>query len=307
MDDRPRSHPGRLALVVTAFLLGAGGGAGAQPSPDSTGSPDHFRLFPGGETFPVPVAAPREVSLRGALVFADRPDLANDYPGTNLEAIAALGHRIPVARLRRETPDGPGVRLEFETGVFSRFFLENPKRDLINTDFRVGAPLTVAFENWEARLVLLHVSSHLGDDYLDRFDPPFSTTSRDALSLLVARRLASRVRIYGGGDYNFHRNRGVERTVLEAGLEWDRRLDPDPPAAPSGPGIDVTAWPFAAADFRIDDLTDRIATALVAGVGLRVETVTLRLEARGGVGPSPMGQFRFTDERYAGLGLWVEP
>lgn len=299
---------GAPALVLAALFVAAGGAAAAQEAPPDSARPvRHFELFPGGRTFPVPLAAPREAGLRGALLLADRPDLADGYPGTNLEAVAAVGHRIPVARLRRETTEGPGLRLEFEVGTFSRFFLGSPQRDLINTDYRVGASLVGTGGRWEARLALLHVSSHLGDDYLAKFSPPPRTISREGLSLLVARRLGAGVRVYGSGELNLHRNPGVERTALAAGVERDRRVERASRADGPGHGPDPAVWPFAGVDLRITDATDRIAAAFVAGAGIAVDGITLRLEGRGGFGPSAMGQFRSTDERYWGIGLRIEP
>lgn len=213
----------------------------------------------------------------------------------------AIGLRLPVVLLRAETESGPSVAVEFETGIFPRFLLETPEKDLINIDFRVGAPVSLGYRGWEARLELRHISSHLGDDFVNRFDPDIGRQfSQEGFEALVARRLAGRaVRVYAGGEANFNLSdeRDVERTAGRVGLEYD----------PGGVDRERGIWPFAAADLRITNLTDEAAGTGVAGVGFRVGTVGLRLETRGHFGPSPMGRLRTADEVFWGVGLRIEP
>jgi hypothetical protein len=287
------------------------------------------RLFPDRTSFPRLLAAPREVDLRGGFVVADRdveadadrPAGFGDFEGSNIEAEVALGHRLGVLRMGRETDRAPEVTLGFEVGVFTRFFMEAPERDLINADFRVGAPLSARWGGWEGRLTLLHVSSHFGDDFVNRFGPPPGQTTRDGFELVVARRLtglAPALRVYGAGEWNFHVNRGVERTAGRLGVEWDGRAGAgakDSPVAgdPAGSATDrdgddgVVTWPYAGAEIRFTSLGEGPAATGVGGLGLRVRGMTLRFEARGHAGPSPMGKLRFRDESFLGVALRVEP
>lgn len=274
------------------------------------------RWFPDTTAFEPLLADPRDTGLRGGFILADRPDLelvnrgfpdrpppgtftGSDFEGRNIEAEVALGLRLPVVLLREETRGGPSVAIEFETGVFTRFFMEESEKDLINADFRVGAPVSFGYRGWEARIELQHISSHFGDDFVRRFDPPYVKLSQEGFEVLLARRFARDARIYGGGAWNFGISDpvAVERKLAHWGLEYD-------PGAVDGRR---TIWPFAGADFRITDLTDDVAATGVAGAGFRVGTVGLRLEARGHVGPSPMGQLRRFDENFWGLALRIEP
>lgn len=274
--------------------------------PEAVAQEDGPAWFPGSTAFDPLLAAPREVSLRGSLVFADRdaPPGAG-FQGTNLEAEVSLGHRIGVLRFQRETAERPAVTLGFEVGVFTRFALEQRQRDLIEADFRVGAPLAMRHGPWEGRLTLLHVSSHLGDDFVRRFGDavPGRQFTRDGFELVVARRLPEGVRVHVGGEWNFHANPGVERTAARAGAAWD----PAPPDAGGGSGDGFRAWPFAAVALRATDATAGAAVTGTAGAALAVSGVVLRLEARGHTGPSPMGQLQGRDERFLGVGLRVEP
>ena len=302
-----------LTIVAPPTALGA-----QEAGPGTTSGAGAGGWLPARSSFVPLLAAPREVSLRGSFVLTDR-DLppGADFEGRNVEAGVGLGHRIPVLRLQEEGDGRPELTLGFEVGVFTRFHMETPEKDLVNADFRVGMPLSGRLGPWEARAAILHVSSHVGDDFDARFDVPFRQVTRDGFELTVARRLGGSLRVYGGGDLNFHVNPGVERTAARWGAEWD----PGPPGvgaptagdagsgggASAGTGATLEAWPFAAADFQITRRNDRVASTAVAGVGLRVSGTVLRLEARGHSGPSPMGRFRDRDESYVGVGLRVVP
>lgn len=294
----------RFPLVAAGVLIAAVAllprPAAAQQQEEADGP----EWFPGESAFSPLLAAPREVDLRGSLVFADRDaPPGTDFRGTNLEAEVVLGHRIGVLRFQREAAGRPEVTLGFEVGVFTRFALEEVERDLVEADFRVGAPLALRSGPWAARLTLRHVSSHLGDDFVRRFGDaiPRRQVTADGFELLAARRLPADLRLYGGAEWNFHRNPGVERVAGRAGLEWDPA--PGPEAAADG----FRAWPFAAVAVRVTDVTAGPAATGAAGAALRIEGVTLRLEARGHTGPSPMGQLQGRDERFLGVGLRVEP
>lgn len=302
------------ALLLAADLLAvpAGGSLSSQPAPGAApaaAADDGAAWFPDSTSFAPLRAAPREVALRGAFVVADREDGPDDFPGANVEADVAVGHRLGVVRLRRETDDGPELTLGFEVGVFSRFFMESAQKDLIGVGYRVGAPLSARYRGWAARFTVRHVSSHLGDDFVNRFDPPPGQTTRDGMELLAARRLASGLRVYVGGEWNFHRNTGVERTAARAGVEWNPapgRRD----ARPGGSGeveAGPAVWPFAAVDVRTTSLDGDVAASGAGGIALRVAGTTLRAEVRGHAGSTPVGGLRNRDESHLGLGLRVEP
>ena len=135
-----------------------------------------------------------------------------------------------------------------------------------------------------------------------RFGVPVRQVTRDGIEATVARRLGDGLRVYGGADLNFHANPGVERTAARWGAEWDPG-----PTGGSEASTGVETWPFAAADFQVTSLAERVATTAAAGMGVRVSGVVLRLEVRGHWGPSPMGRFRTVDESFLGLGLRVVP
>ena len=274
-----------LLALIAGLLLTLPAAASAQE-----------QLFPGESLMPRLDAGPLAPISRGAFVLADRPE--SDFAGRNIEAEVTLGHALPVLLMQPEAESRPALGLEFRVAVFSRFFMETATRDLIAADYRVDIPFTFRYEAWEGRIGYQHYSAHLADDFVRRFEPPLLQHSRDGFEAVVARHLpAADLRLYLGGRYAFHANRGVPESAAKAGVEWDPG---DARQASSG------AWPFIAADFEVLDDTDGVASTAVGGLRLRIRGQDFRLEARGHAGPTPMGQLEGTDETFVGLGLRID-
>ncbi|MEE9208422.1 MAG: DUF1207 domain-containing protein [Gemmatimonadota bacterium] len=283
-----RSSTGWGMAVVVVMASGTASGVFARPA----WAQERAVWFPEAFAFGPVIARPEEVDLGGALIWANR-DNTGEFEGTNLEGIVVVGHRLPVVRFPRADGASPEVVLGFELAAFSRFALEVGQRDLINSDFRVGAPLTIRHKQWDVLIELLHVSSHVGDDFLARFPRANVQVGRNSFELLVGRRFADVLRLYAGTDLNMWSSDAVEGIAYRWGAEWDEGL-----GAESRP-----IWPYAAVHFETSNLTDRVAGTGVLGSAFRVTRMLFRLELQGHFGPSPMGQFRTIDEDYLGLNL----
>jgi hypothetical protein len=257
------------------------------------------RWFPRVEPFQPLIATPREVQVRASFVYADRSIDDSDplYAGGNLEAEVAVGHRLEIYRFDDGSSPGRAATIGIEMGIFSRFFMEAREKDLINSDFRIGFPFSVRSGPWESRITLRHVSSHLGDDYFTRFpDELFGQTSKDGFEGLLARRFGENIRVYAGGDYNFHTNDEMSRGVLRFGGEWE----------PVEPGDDNGSWPVFATDIEWASFSKAWGATLIGGMAFRVNGRRIRLEARARLGSTPMGYFRDADETFFGLGFALD-
>ena len=255
--------------------------------------------FPDIEPFSPLIATPREVQVRASFVHAERPQ--DGYDGRNIEAEAAIGHRLALLRLDDGSVPGRTITFGIEMGIFSRFFMESAQRDLINSDFRIGLPLSIRTGLWESRVTLRHLSSHLGDDYTVRFFEEtvlggFGQTSKDGIEGILARRFGESIRLYAGGDLNFHTNEEMSGATARFGGEWE----------PVEAGEDNGSWPFFASDFEYGSLSKRLGTTLVGGMGFRVNGQRFRLEARARLGSTPMGHFRESEETFYGLGFSLD-
>lgn len=299
-----RPRPWRNGLIAALAFLApteAPAQAGGIPGASSEGS--GARWWP--ESFVVAplLAAPHEVRLRGGVVSVKRD--REDYPGRSTEALVDIGIRVPVL-LFQVTETEPALEVGFEVGTFSRF-----ERDFINIDFRVGLPVGFHAGAWDLRATPLHESSHVGDEYLERFGPPLVTVDREAIELVAGYRPTPVARAYIGADWNFGRGRAtvgsgepddpqrevhtVEAWRLRLGAELDSARDPG------------RRWgPYAAVHLETTDQTERLSTNVVAGVWIPLRALRLRVGLEVHDGPSPMGQFRTVEETFWGLSAGLE-
>lgn len=220
------------ALLITTV-------GGLAPAPAA--AQGESRWFPDVEPFPSLIANPREVQVRASFVYAERPGVG--YAGRNIEAEVAIGHTLSLLRLDNGSSPDKAITVGLEMGIFSRFFMEKPQKDLISSDFRIGVAFAFRSGAWEARLNIRHISSHLGDDYLlSFFDETlaggFGPTSKDGFEGIFARRIGDSVRLYLGGDLNFHIKEQMSRAGVRLGGEWE----------PGHPGEGDGSWPFFAGD-----------------------------------------------------------
>src|SRR4051812_35343768 len=138
------------------------------------------RIFPDVPSFELPEASPRVHGLVGRLLSASRGD--SEF-GPESEAEVGLGENFPVLALRRgERP----VSLGFGTQVYGRFSLGDRKSALISNDWIVGLNTTAALGPWNLTGELYHESSHLGDEYEDRFNADRLDWTREVASAWVS-------------------------------------------------------------------------------------------------------------------------
>ena len=271
--------------------------------------------FPDTAYFSRPTASVREPTFGvGALwstVFRGRPDPAERPPfdlrggnglETDLQGEAALGGNVRIWQ-PAQWADG-GLTLGVQAGVFGRFRLEVSSNDLVASDWIVALPAEIASGPWSGRLRLLHWSAHVGDELFEagvgRVD--FTTETLEALVAYGSRDF----RLYGGGSL-----------VVRSSLENEPQLGP----AFSDDvlirlGADARVRPWARDDVAVDGGVDWQSSdrtgwagqlAVRLGLSVRDGARSARLSGIYHRGPSPMGQFFLTDERYWGIELILEP
>ncbi|MGE3526809.1 MAG: DUF1207 domain-containing protein, partial [Gemmatimonadales bacterium] len=152
------------------------------------------RFFPDVPSFELPVASPRVNGFAGRIIKTSRAD---NLFGKEKEADVAIGEDFPVFLLR----GGPRpVTLGFGVEVYGRFSLDDPKTSMISTDWQVGFNVHADLRPWELALQLYHESSHLGDEYADRFGASRIDWTREVLTAWAGYH-AGRFRIMGSGSY----------------------------------------------------------------------------------------------------------
>ena len=268
-------------------------GAKAQAGYDQELQPE-LQWFP-DSLLVIPLrAAPREVRTAAGPLAVDR-DGGTQF-GT-FEVATDLGFRLPFVRILPRNHRRLGLDVGLEAGIFARFSSESSSLGLLETDWRAGVPLSLQSPSWDVRLGWVHVSSHLGDDFLSEIPdtPIIRNSSKDGFELLLARRF-DRLRLYTGGDWNYRVTPNVETFAGRVGLELT-------PSEPGGSRVQ----PHFAINLEITDLTSRLAVTGEAGVRFRMRTVALSLNVIAHSGPSPMGHFRTVDEQSIGVTVSVIP
>lgn len=288
-----------LATLAVLALLAAPRPAVGQESGEVRDAGDD------GFPFPPPAASPLEPHTRLAAVRVARG--ARD----RWVALADLGERIPFwisrGRGHREAGGdaGPqaahdgrpsGLRLAGSVagGAFSRFDLERNGNELIEVRYRVGLRLRARFRGVEGRLEAYHVSSHLGDELLERTGRNPISTSREGLELLLGTRPVPGLRLYGGPGVLVRSTRDLGEASVRGGAEWRGAAASWGPFAPY-----VSAEAFSWEELGWDPM-------LAGEAGLAFGGGRFRLAAVAGAGPSRAEQFfREADETLWGLSFSV--
>jgi hypothetical protein len=218
--------------------------------------------------------------------------------------IGAVGFGENFGIVRHGSSPKKGWQLGISAAVFAQFDLESDSSDLMNADYVIGVPWTWRQNDWSGRVRVYHQSSHLGDEFLLRVQPERVNLSFESMEVLFAHNFDD-IRVYGGGEYLFHREPSeLAEGLVHIGFDWrDGEAAfhfSNLASARWVAGIDVKRW-----------LQDDWATQVSAKAGL--EFVPLNnnnnSKRRWSVlfelydGPSPYGQFFQDDLRYWGLAI----
>ena len=255
--------------------------------------------LPRGDVFCPLVADPKATRSFVSYQRGNETDLATDI------AAVGIADQFPFFRAYARRP-GNGLQLGLAGAVFAQFDLGSPSYDLLNADYIIGLPLTFRSGRFSGRLRLYHQSSHLGDEFLLRPNPP----QRQNLSFESAEGLLSvdvvALRVYAGGEYFVGRDPpNLPEHLLHAGAELR-------PRGVLNFGSVAAVRVVAASDVKVvSDTTTR--TGVSARLGFEFarpresEVGSRRWSLLGEYyyGPSPYGQFQFRRQevRLTGIGF----
>ena len=110
-----------------------------------------------------------------------------------------LGARVGILRYGTGTSVRPdGWQLDIEGAAMPRLDPAITSAPLVSSDFRFGIPLTYGYGRWRAKVGYYHVSSHLGDEFM-QLNPSFVRINytRDSFIAGLAYFLTDNVRLYG--------------------------------------------------------------------------------------------------------------
>lgn len=295
----------RFVIAWAALAVAAPLAAQRSPSgPERCGSgipPSEVRAYvglPSGNVFCPPVADPK--AMRSFLSYLQEKESVD-----SIESVGSVGlsDSFGLARWGATARD-EGVQLSLEGAIFAQFDLGSTSYDLINADYLVGLPLTMRRGRLSTRFSLYHQSSHLGDELLlRRNEIERENISFESLDMLLSVD-AGALRVYGGGEYIFHRlPRDLQHYVAHGGAELR------PAAALLRFGRIGFLRFLAAVDVKSSEEQDW-DPSVSARAGFEIDRpFTGELPARSWSilfesyrGPSPYGQFFRQKIQYIGVG-----
>lgn len=147
--------------------------------------------------FELPYAAPLASGFAGRIIAVTRGD---SRFGSGTEADVVLAEALPVVTL---SGGRKPWALDFLVGTQARFSLSDPKSGLISNDWTVGFTAHgPAHKKVELAVQLYHESSHLGDEYSERFNVRRLDWTREiALGWVGIRMGQARLRLAAGSAY----------------------------------------------------------------------------------------------------------
>ncbi|MGE3617978.1 MAG: DUF1207 domain-containing protein [Gemmatimonadales bacterium] len=247
-----------------------------------------IRFFPSVEPFEYPVGSLRPSGTVGRVIWARLPE---SRFGVEQEADVSIGENLPVLGFGRgDRPAFLGLTIR----VSGRFSLDDSKSALISNDWLAGIHAVADRGPWRLAAEVFHESSHLGDEYADRFGDPRVDWTREVLELSVRRR-AGRFAASAEAAYAFIDELELPPASLGIGADYAGDL------GPIGGGRLI---PVAGVHVRLDEYADWKATTtakagLEAAVGGRRLGVGLILLD----GLSTQRQFFRVPSRYVGFEL----
>lgn len=252
-------------------------------------------LFPAGDLYPHYVADPHRRAFAVKLMQYDRTDI----PAVGSDRInVKFGGRFGV--LRSVSPQVPerAWQLNLEVGFDAQFDNENAQ-DNIGWDGHYGLLLTaIPARDLAVKLGMMHVSSHVGDEYMQRTGRQRIEYTRGEAVAAVSRGIGL-WQAYAEAGWGYElRNPDLQkpwRIQMGAQFEsktgfWDNRLR-------WYGGLDLSA--MEERDWRID-------TAIQAGLTLRAGGRPWRLGLELHDGRPSIGEFFQATERRISLGLWLD-
>ncbi len=209
---------------------------------------------------------------------------------------AALGGHVGIIRFGTQDPAWPdGWQLDVDGAALPRL---DSSRSMVSTDFRIGFPLTYREGPWEFKLGYYHLSSHLGDLYIESHPGAMRLDYvREQIVGGVAYRPFLDLRFYAEANYAFTESGPSQPWEFQFGIDYS-------PSQPNG----FRGAPFAAINSKIfQDLNYSGNLTFEAGWqwrGLTGHTLRTGLEYFDGY--SYQRQFYNNYEQFIGAGVWYD-
>lgn len=264
-----------------------------------------MELFPQGHLFALPVADPQRP---GAAVQVASVGSVGIEDATDRRFFLRVGGRFGLVRWLPDEPGGRSWQLSLEAGLDGQFD-QGLGQDNIGWDGNYGLTLTIARGRaprdgavgcWVFLAGMLHTSSHIGDEWINRTGRERINYTREEVRVAASRRLGDRWRTYVEAAHAYQRRAFgdlIKPLRAQWGLEWE------------APGVvwgGRAGW-YVATDLQAWEERDwRLDVAVQAGLAFPSGGRTWRLGLDVHDGRVPLGEFFQDTETSVALGLWAE-
>jgi hypothetical protein len=252
-------------------------------------------LFPSGDLYRVYIADPhRPTNAIIEMIYQDSTIASASSPRVGL----AAGGRFGILRIAPAAGSARSWQVSLIGGL-DAFFDSQRRLDAVGWDGNYGITVTTSTPGRLAlKVAVLHVSSHLGDEYQNRTGRTRSNYSREEFALGASWRITDRWRAYGElGVAHKSRSEPQEPWRAQAGVELESR-----PVLWGG----QFAW-YAAADFSpMQERAWRVDTAFQGGILTRANGRTYRLGAGWTDGRPTVAEFFQETERWFSLAFYID-
>lgn len=171
------------------------------------------RIFPAVRSFELPEASPRVYGVVGRVLSTRRGE---SRFGNEREAEVVLGENVPLVAIKR----GPRpIVLGLGSQVYGRFSLDDSKTALISVDWVAALNTTAQLGALAVTMQLYHESSHLGDEYEDRFQAERVDWSREVVAGWATYGTGN-WRLTGGASYVLYDGLSLPKAEAAIGVDF---------------------------------------------------------------------------------------
>ncbi len=178
-----------------------------------------------------------------------------------------------------------------------QFMLDQPSLVLAQSDYSFGLDLSWKKDKWSTRLRAYHVSSHLGDEYMEETGFSRFQYNTEGFDMLVAYEPIEGLRVFAGGDYYFNVDpANIGTNAIHFGAEYTHQSP-----------LFANTYFVIASDFKLYE-RNHYTSNTTGAIGFQFSKTAdtqdyIRLMLEGYTGSSPHTQFYTSDTNYYGITL----
>ena len=253
--------------------------------------PTGWTIGPPGHVYPYYLADPRRPQTSAGLNFARNSDLMDQYGNGTVRTDIRLGGRVPLVRYTASNAMAWEICVE---GGFFGYFDASQSLENIGWDGRYGLLLGWRFATgFSTKIHLRHLSSHLGDEFIERTGRERIGYTREDVTLGLAWEPVSGGTVYGEIGLGIHDGAARQETsVFQFGGQYR--------GGQTSKLLGVFGWQ-AAADIQLyeeEDYTPEITLQAALLLPMAREEQQIRFAIEYHSGRALLGELSDLDEDY---------